>query len=129
MRIFNFIFSYQNAFLLSQLKNAGHHIWIGLTDSKFEGTFLWTDQSSVDYTNWRGSEPNDMQGEDCAEFNSNYNHRGGWNDVSCDAKLKFACQKCMTYCFFVSIVFCVVHCFLNHKLLFLIYCDTLVSYS
>ena len=25
---------------------------MGLTDSMYEGTYLWTDQSSVDYTNF-----------------------------------------------------------------------------
>ena len=47
--------AYENAFVLSQLKSPGNVIWLGLTDRRFEGSFLWTDQSSVDFTYWRGT--------------------------------------------------------------------------
>jgi len=63
-------------------------IWIGFTDETDEGTFVWSDGTEVDYTNWSGGEPNNWSGdEDCTVVRSN----GSWNDLSCTRQAAFVC--------------------------------------
>ena len=54
---------------------------IGLSDYCHEGEFLWkSDESSLEYTNWRHNEPNDYQdNEDCVQLDSSTK----WNDLRC----------------------------------------------
>jgi hypothetical protein len=62
---------------------------IGLNDQDEEGTFVWVDGTPLNYTNWRGGEPNNTGGEDCVEANKN-----GWNDVGCErSKWPFICES------------------------------------
>lgn len=86
-------FSYENAFLLSQLHDVDAYMLIGLTDSMYEGTYLWTDQSSVDYTNFYGYYfygPN----TDCVHF---HGISGKWLKRDCKIETGFVCQKCKYY--------------------------------
>jgi hypothetical protein len=58
---------------------AGDTQWIGFDDLTTEGIFRWITGAST-YTNWGGSEPNDIGGhEDCAYMTSS----GAWNDTDC----------------------------------------------
>ena len=59
--------------------------WLGLTDVKQEGTFLWSSTGEEPgYTNWGAGEPNNSGGkEDCAHF---WLSRGQWNDDRCDKR-------------------------------------------
>lgn len=44
------------------------------------------------YSNWGYSEPNDSgegEGEDCVHLRDYYT----WNDINCDGKFSFICQK------------------------------------
>merc|ERR1711997_1428383 len=59
--------------------------WLGLTDLKNVGTFLWSSSGQeANYTNWHPGQPNNAGGnEHCA-------HYGGtnqWSDRQCDLKL------------------------------------------
>ena len=69
---------------VSSLKGSGRNIWLGLTDSVVEGTFIWADGSLLTYTNWNTVEPNDYgkDGEDCGHMIGN----GKWNDDNCNKK-------------------------------------------
>ena len=89
----NNIFSNENAFLLSQLHDVGVYLLIGLTDNMYEGTYLWTDQSSVDYTNWYRYYYYGPT-TDCGYFHA---VNGKWVNRDCKTETGFICQK-RKYC-------------------------------
>lgn len=65
--------------------------WLGLTDKKQEGTFVWQTSLKVPlWTNWNYKEPNNAghKGEDCVEMQ----YSGSWNDIPCNERRPFICQ-------------------------------------
>ncbi len=62
--------------------------WIGLSDSKNEGTFVWSNGSKLDFMNWNGGEPNNAGDEDCANMTPG---AGGWNDLFCENTRPYVC--------------------------------------
>ncbi|XP_022111926.1 alpha-N-acetylgalactosamine-specific lectin-like [Acanthaster planci] len=71
----------------------GQETWIGLNDLQTENSFVWTDGSPIDYTNWELDEPNDFYpGEDCSHLN-HVASNGEWNDFYCDQEFRFICKK------------------------------------
>jgi hypothetical protein len=70
----------ENEFVRANLANAGgtpRTIWIGFNDAAQEGAFSWTGENSA-YTNWGGSEPNNLGNEDYGTMNPK---NGLWNDI------------------------------------------------
>jgi len=74
--------------------------WIGLTDKEKEGTFVWTDGTNPEYTNWADEQPNDEDKEqDCGEIANGVFWPGGppqigvWNDLQCSKELIYICKK------------------------------------
>ena len=68
----------ENDFITGLLA-AGKHdaYWIGGTDTTTEGTFVWSTDEEMIYTNWREEQPdNYLEKEDYIEMNKN----GFWND-------------------------------------------------
>ena len=66
--------------LLSNPLLVGLNPWIGLNDAVAEGDFTWVTCEAYTYTNWGPGEPNDLGGEDYA----NYLYNGStylWNDL------------------------------------------------
>uniref|UniRef100_A0A8C3N4W8 Uncharacterized protein n=1 Tax=Geospiza parvula TaxID=87175 RepID=A0A8C3N4W8_GEOPR len=70
------------AFLFYHLKHATTNVWIGMNDINRESTFLWTDGSTVSYTNW-------VNGTDCVFIMKS---DGRWRDDSCDNERGYVCQ-------------------------------------
>jgi hypothetical protein len=71
--------------------------YIGYTDKAIEDTWVWTDGTPSDFTNWRlfTGEPNNSGGdEDCTQFWPNTNGAlSGWNDVPCSLPFTyFVCK-------------------------------------
>lgn len=60
-------------------------LWIGLEDINTEGNYHWSDNTSIDYTNWAHEEPNNLNDEDCVAFYTRQNSStaGLWNDRQC----------------------------------------------
>src|SRR5690606_27282349 len=57
----------------------GDWLWIGLTDEAQEGTFVWSNDEPVTYTNWSPFEPNDFNG---IEDHTMMWYDGQWNDAT-----------------------------------------------
>jgi hypothetical protein len=63
--------------------------WIGLNDRAAEDTFVWTDGSPVDFTQWGAGEPNNSGDEDCVHLSSG---SGDWNDLFCGQQNPYICR-------------------------------------
>jgi hypothetical protein len=68
-------------------------VFIGLWDEDCAAdacTYEWVDGTLPTFTRWRAGEPNNTGGgEHCAQL---IKIGGGWNDVSCDNRLRFLCE-------------------------------------
>uniref|UniRef100_A0A8C3EI87 Uncharacterized protein n=1 Tax=Corvus moneduloides TaxID=1196302 RepID=A0A8C3EI87_CORMO len=85
------------AFLFYHLKYATTNVWIGMNDINQESTFLWTDGSTVSYTNWVHGAPEKKQSYfDFYEYETLTDDAlesdGKWRDDSCDNKRGYVCQ-------------------------------------
>jgi len=80
-----------NWYINNYVCGTSEYCWIGLTDQYSEGTYRWTDGTSVDYTRWDSGEPNDWKGaEDATAIQGN----GYWNDDTiADSKAYVICMK------------------------------------
>jgi len=81
------------------IKNKKIEMWIGASDQKEEGKWLWVDSTPVDKEKgWEPGEPDSGLGlidEDCAMANYQGNlwdHPGQWIDYGCDHKKSFVCE-------------------------------------
>ena len=50
-------------------------VWIGATDEKIEGEWVWVDGAPMTFTAWHPWQPDNFNGEHYANMN-----KGGWND-------------------------------------------------
>uniref|UniRef100_H0YSP9 Macrophage mannose receptor 1 n=1 Tax=Taeniopygia guttata TaxID=59729 RepID=H0YSP9_TAEGU len=93
------------AFLFYHLKYAISNVWIGMNDINRESTFLWTDGSTVSYTNWANGAPENQQSyfdlneyetltDDALETDCVFivKSDGKWRDDSCDNERGYICQ-------------------------------------
>ena len=56
-------------------------MWLGITDSQTEGTWVWANKKNLHYGLWAKGEPNNVgKGEDCAEIYL-WKKEPKWNDV------------------------------------------------
>ena len=64
--------------------------WIGIHDKANEGQFTYeSNGQTIGYKNWRPNKPNNSgKSEDCAHM-----YHGKWNDLRCNYKLSFVCEK------------------------------------
>ncbi|OWK52268.1 Macrophage mannose receptor 1 [Lonchura striata] len=93
------------AFLFYHLKYSITNVWIGMNDINRESTFLWTDGSTVSYTNWANGAPEKQQSyfdlyefetltDDALETDCVFIMKsdGKWRDDSCDNERGYVCQ-------------------------------------
>jgi hypothetical protein len=64
---------------------SGLRLWLGASDEKGEGLWMWVDGTRMTYTAWYGKEPsNGNRREHFLEFSG---QDGSWNDLSEDEKV------------------------------------------
>ncbi|KAJ8038591.1 Alpha-N-acetylgalactosamine-specific lectin [Holothuria leucospilota] len=69
------------------------HIWIGLHDEEDEGKFVWTDNSSVDFTSWAPGQPQGAALEQgVVMWYPTATDDGRWHDVSTTGSFKYICM-------------------------------------
>ncbi|XP_038840875.1 C-type lectin domain family 4 member F-like [Salvelinus namaycush] len=80
--------------------NLNKTVWIGLTDSVTEGTWRWVDGTPLTTTRyWSPQQPDNGDGkpeygeEDCVHIRKDWTPLQSWNDLSCDSKLNWICEK------------------------------------
>lgn len=66
---------------------ADRPLFIGLARDR-SGTFVWSDGSPYDYTNWNGRQPSDDT-KQCVEMNTG---TGKWNDAHCHSQTGYICS-------------------------------------
>ena len=70
--------------------------WIGLTDTKTEGNWKWSDGTILTgYKNWGQKQPNDgntKRNQDCVMIIVNNKQHGHWNDKPCTSLKGFVCE-------------------------------------
>uniref|UniRef100_A0A4W5QKA4 C-type lectin domain-containing protein n=1 Tax=Hucho hucho TaxID=62062 RepID=A0A4W5QKA4_9TELE len=78
------------------LFNLKMRLWIGLTDSVNEGTWTWVDGTPLTTRYWHKPQPDNAGptgNEDCVEIRTDQRPLEAWNDLSCDSKLNWICEK------------------------------------
>jgi hypothetical protein len=60
-----------------------------------QGTWVWTDGTILDYTNWYPEQPGGGTAQNCMLMYSNDDYYFRWNDVSCtytDPIVSYVCK-------------------------------------
>ncbi|KAM7331502.1 hypothetical protein ACRRTK_008210 [Alexandromys fortis] len=81
---------------LQRMSEKKGHAWMGLSDIRKEGKWVWMDGSPLQWSfmkYWNKGEPNNAGEEDCAEFKVD-----GWNDVPCTVEKYWICKKSAMSC-------------------------------
>ncbi|KAM9398472.1 uncharacterized protein ACWYII_031035 [Salvelinus alpinus] len=71
-------------------------VWIGLTDRETEETLKWVDGTPLTTEYWHEPQPDNAGptgDEDCVEIRTDQSPLEAWNDMSCDLKLNWICEK------------------------------------
>ncbi|XP_073347649.1 macrophage mannose receptor 1-like [Pagrus major] len=79
-----------NAFLVSLVgMKPRQHFWLGLSNSRNGGRFVWTNKDTVRYTHWNAEMPGRQQG--CVAMITGH-YAGLWDVLPCSNEEKYICK-------------------------------------
>ena len=70
----------ENDAIAQKIKEIKGSFYIGASDEKKEGTFVWRDGTALTYSNWSSGEPNNSEGAGAENYAVIYEN-GQWNDL------------------------------------------------
>ncbi|XP_063408183.1 C-type mannose receptor 2-like [Mytilus trossulus] len=77
----------ENNFLKGKAAEHQSSFWIGATDTKTEGVWLWgTSQTVVTFTDWNKPPDNHRGNQDCVQLQNSEEY--GWDDSYCDTNFR-----------------------------------------
>ncbi|XP_067268328.1 immune-related, lectin-like receptor 4 [Chanodichthys erythropterus] len=90
----------EQEFLMRIVKMKKEDFWIGLTDEKKEGQWLWVDNTELSKSYWMKNEPDDWKGpngknyngEDCVIIRPEYSQYLSWSDAFCTNSFYRICE-------------------------------------
>ncbi|VDI59205.1 Hypothetical predicted protein [Mytilus galloprovincialis] len=92
----------ENEYMISRL-GAATSIWIGGSDLKSEGTWVWNysqEEKLIQPTFWGPNQPNNYNNQDCLAYFKFYNDGitwfldgYAWDDDECQYQFHFMCEK------------------------------------
>ncbi|XP_038076947.1 macrophage mannose receptor 1-like [Patiria miniata] len=87
----------ENAFIVKQLASLDQlnidRVWMGVSDFKTDGTFEWSDGTSISqYNNWQPNGPSNRVGYPDCGFYDTSDAQGKWNTGNCYEVLSFICK-------------------------------------
>ena len=78
----------ENTFIQDKFAQEAEDFWLGATDKKNEGSWVWTDGTPADWTNWNSGEPDGKKNANCLRMRSS----GKWSDTMCSKRRPFVCS-------------------------------------
>ncbi|MHC4251684.1 MAG: PEGA domain-containing protein [Planctomycetota bacterium] len=87
----------EHEFLLSLCRNKARNVWLGFTDSRREGSWMWVTGEKLTYTRWRPGEPNNWGGNEDygvleARVSDSPDKSGMWIDADSKKPRFFVCE-------------------------------------
>ncbi|KAK5617685.1 hypothetical protein CRENBAI_001663 [Crenichthys baileyi] len=83
--------SYDQAFVAGVVLQGKGDAWIGLR-RKEDGSYTWTDNWPVFFTEWGPGEPSNINDEGCVSMHASIWFHGTWNDTKCDQAKPYICK-------------------------------------
>ncbi|KAK5879066.1 hypothetical protein CesoFtcFv8_024411 [Champsocephalus esox] len=83
--------SYDQAFVAGAVLQGRADAWIGLR-RKDDGSYMWTDDWPVFFTQWGPGEPSNIKDEGCVSMHASRAFHGTWNDTKCDQAKPYVCK-------------------------------------
>jgi hypothetical protein len=84
----------ENDFVTSITRGPGVHVWLGATDEKREGTWVWVNGEQMTYASWFYGRPNIRAGNYLYTSSTAYGRPGLWNDKTPGADKNLAGYVC-----------------------------------
>ncbi|XP_065260017.1 C-type lectin mannose-binding isoform-like [Emys orbicularis] len=70
-----------------------NHVWIGLSNSKQDQSWRWSDESPFSFRAWEKGQPNNLVGNEHCTVLFYHTDFQKWHDFPCEARYSFICKR------------------------------------